>query len=278
MARVLIAGCGYVGAELGSRLAAAGHAVWGMKRRPVGLPSGVRPVAADLTNPGSLGNLPSDLDVVVYAASADSFAEDAYRRAYVDGPRHLLAALATQGQSPRRVLLVSSTSVYGQRRGEWVDEDSPTEPAGFNGRLVLEGEEAVRGGPFPATVVRFGGLYGPGRVLFVGALRAGTATCSESPPACVNLVHRDDGAGALAHLSFLPDAAPVYIVVDSCPAERCELLRWLAARLGLPPPAVVDAGPGPRGQGFKRCSSRRLLGSGYELAYPSYVDGFSALC
>ena len=162
MANILIAGCGYVGTALGLRLAAAGHMVWGIRRSAEGLPSGIHHLAADLTAPETLQDLPPALDVVFYTAAPNGSEEAAYRAIYVDGLRHVLEALVRQHQSPRRVLLTSSTAVYAQSAGEWVDETSPTEPQHFTGRRVLEGERVLLDGPFPATVLRLGGIYGRG--------------------------------------------------------------------------------------------------------------------
>ena len=138
MANILIAGCGYVGTALGLRLAAAGHCL-GHTAVGGGLPSGIRHLAADLTAPETLQELPPALDVVFYTAAPNGSDEAAYRAIYVDGLRYVLEALIRQHQSPRRVLLTSSTAVYAQSAGEWVDETSPTEPQHFSGRRVLEG-------------------------------------------------------------------------------------------------------------------------------------------
>jgi nucleoside-diphosphate-sugar epimerase len=110
--RVLIAGCGYVGSALAQRLAADGAQVFGLARRPVGLPPGVEPLAADLGDPATLEALPEGLELVFYAASSDARDPAAYERAYVLGVSNLLARLASY-QTPRRFFLVSSTSVYG---------------------------------------------------------------------------------------------------------------------------------------------------------------------
>jgi nucleoside-diphosphate-sugar epimerase len=136
--RVLIAGCGYVGTALGLRLSAVGHRVWGLRRHPGELPSPIEPLAADLADPSSLAVLPRDLDWVVYAAAAGGFSDERYRAAYVDGPRHLLSALAATGIAPRRLVFTSSTGVYAQSGGEQVDETSPTEPTHFSGTRLLQ--------------------------------------------------------------------------------------------------------------------------------------------
>ena len=114
-----------MGIALGQTLHALGHQVWGLKRHPADLPSTLNPLAADLTDPTTLGQLPTALDSVVYSAAATGFNEPAYRAAYVSGVDHLLQALRANGQPLQRLLFVSSTSVYTQHQGEWVDEDTP---------------------------------------------------------------------------------------------------------------------------------------------------------
>src|SRR5919108_4025829 len=279
MANILIAGCGYVGTALGVRLAAAGHAVWGMRRAAEGLPPGIRHLGGDLTAPETLQSLPPALDVVFYTAAPNGSDEAAYRAVYVDGLRHLLEALVRQHQSPRRVLLTSSTAVYAQSAGEWVDETSPTEPKHFTGRRVLEAERLLLDGPFPATVLRLGGIYGPGRTSLIERVRQGLATCRDGPPLYTNRIHRDDCAGALHHLMELPQPDSRYIGVDHEPADYRDVLRWLAARIGAPSPRVEtstnpDTG---RHRTSKRCRNAKLVASGYVFRYPTFRAGYVAL-
>jgi nucleoside-diphosphate-sugar epimerase len=279
MANVLIAGCGYVGTVLGTRLASEGHVVWGLRRRTDALPSSIRPFVADLTVPETIEALPPGLDVVFYTASADASDDDSYRAAYVEGLHNLLSALGDQCQQLLRVFFTSSTGVYAQASGAWVDETSPTEPAEFSGIRVLEGERLLLGSPFPATVLRLGGIYGPGRTRLIDRVRRGLAVCTDGPPLYTNRIHRDDCAGALHYLMNVDQPDQIYIGVDHEPAEQCEILRWLAAQLGVSPPGVEPPSGSEvrRHQSNKRCSNAKLMASGYIFRYPAFRDGYMAL-
>ncbi|MBL8250670.1 MAG: SDR family oxidoreductase [Candidatus Competibacter sp.] len=287
MARILIAGCGDVGTALGQLLHATGHVVWGLKRRPADLPPSIRPLAADLTDPASLNRLPPDLDFIVYSAAAAGFSEAAYRAAYRDGLANLLAALQSAGQQPRRLLFSSSTSVYGQHAGEWVDESSPAEAESFSGRCLRAGEDMLWDSPWPSVAVRFGGIYGPGRTRLIDSVREGTATRPAGAPLYTNRIHRDDCARALRHLLELPEAERLYVAVDDDPAPLDEVLSWLARQLGLPEPppaAKAPLKPGAserdsalRQRASKRCRNARLRASGFVFRYPSYREGYAAL-
>lgn len=276
MARILIAGCGYVGSALAAELVTEGHDVWGLRRRPLALPLGVRPIAADLADPSALKELPEELDAVCYLVSAGGSDDPHYRAAYVDGPRALIEALAGQAQPPARFVFVSSTAVYAQDAGEWVDEESATEPAHFSGRRLLEGERLVLSGPIPATVLRLAGIYGPRRSRLIEQVRSGAASYRRRPEQWTNRIHRDDCAGVLKHLLALERPDPLYVGVDSEPAPQRLVMEWLAGVLGAPVPRGVAAtDPGlRRSRGNKRCRNQRLLDAGYVFRFPSYREGY----
>lgn len=277
---ILIAGCGYIGTALALELAAAGHAVWGLRRQTDGLPEAIQPWAADLTQPETLQHLPAVFDVVFYTAGSSGSNDAAYRAAYVDGMHHLLTALRQQRQAPRRIFFTSSTGVYAQSHGEWVDEDSPTEPVRYSGQRLLEGERLLLDSTFPATVVRLAGIYGPGRTRLIDGVRRGTAVYTETSPLYMNLIHRDDCVGVLRYLMRLRWPESLYIGVDHRPVERGTLLRWLAGQLGVaaPPSAAPEAmGLGTHRSGNKRCRNARLLAAGYTFRYPTYHAGYGMI-
>lgn len=270
----MIAGCGYVGGALGSVLSAESHEVFGLRRNPDALPPEIKPVAVDLSRAVPPEALPRDPNFVVYAVSPGGSGDEAYRRAYVDGPRNLLEAFSVQGAKPQRFFFISSTRVYAQQDGEWVDENSPTEPEGYAGRRLLEGERTVLGGPFPATVLRLSGIYGPGRERAIE--RGLTAPPEDETPVYTNRIHRDDCAGALRHLMLLSEPESLYVGVDHEPADRRIVANWLAAKLDRPLQKSEASGARNRGTN-KRCNNAGLLASGYEFIYPTFREGFSAL-
>ena len=145
-----------------------------------------------------------------------------------EGLRNLLAALRQQGQSPRRIIFLSSTAVYGQTRGEWVDESSATEPDHFSGRRLLEAEALLRESGVPAIVLRLGGIYGPRRTRLIDEVRQGRAATSRNGPRYTNRIHRDDCVGALDHLIELAEPADCYLGVD------CEPADWLRFTVSEP--------------------------------------------
>ncbi|MCC6695557.1 MAG: SDR family oxidoreductase [Candidatus Hydrogenedentes bacterium] len=273
--RILIAGCGYVGTALAARLAAESHEVWALRRSPGPLPAGVDAVCADLADPSSLAGLPEELDFVFYTAAAGGYEEPRYRSAYVEGPRNLLNALAHQRQELKRVFFTSSTGVYAQQDGEWIDENSPAEQTHFSGSALLEGERVFQTGPWPATIVRLGGIYGPGRTQQLENVRNRVAVCP-AEATYVNLIYRDDCAGILHHLMKMDAPGDLYLGVDCEPAERGAMLRWMADLLGVPPPPTAsEEAEGRSARGNKRCSNAKIRGAGYTFAFPTYREGYT---
>lgn len=281
MRSVAILGCGYVGLELGRRL--PGEVV-GVRRSDEGVAAmeaaGLEPVRGDLREEETLSAVP-DVDVVVFAASAGR--GDA-REVYVDVQRRALSQFAGRANPPDRYLYTSSTGVYGDHGGEWVDEETPLEPATGRAEALVEAEtvalEGARERGIDGTVVRFAGLYGPGRYRLERYLD-GPVT-----EGVLNLVHRDDAAGALAF--FVDEGCArdeVVLVCDDEPVEKWTLADWLAERCGEPGPPkrtkaerladeTLSQAARRRIRTDKRCRNDRLRALGYDLQYPTFREGY----
>lgn len=279
---VVIAGCGYVGTALAERLAAAGFRVTGLRRSggPTRSFEGGGSFAvrsAPLADREALTSACEGAEYAVFAAAADASTDEAYRQTYVDGLRAFVTALRAARAPVRRLVFTSSTGVYGQSQGEWVDEASPTEPRGFTGQRMLEAEGVLSEAPFSTVVLRLGGIYGPGRARMIAAVRRGEARLSPGAGPITNRIHRDDAAGAIAHLLSLDGAEAVYLGVDSEPASRDDVLRFLARSLGLPALPIDGSTASRLRGGEKRCNNARLRASGYTFVHPTYRDGYGAL-
>jgi nucleoside-diphosphate-sugar epimerase len=251
-----------------------GHRLLGVARSPKPPVAGVefwQGAADSLVLRRRLGQ--ESFDSLVITLTPTEFSDLAYRIAYVETLRTLLPVL--HSRAPGLVMFVSSTGVYHQSDGGWVDEESVTEPDSFSGRRLLEAEDLLRSSGLPHTVLRCAGIYGPGRDFLLRQVREGKGGSGDF----TNRIHVRDAAGFIAHLlerQFTGQAPePLYLVCDSDPAPGMEVRQWLAARLGVESktlqPSVSERG------GNKRCSNRRLLASGYRLLYPSYRDGYGAL-
>lgn len=275
--RILLAGCGDLGRRVAERLLARGDEVFALRRRPPGGGAeNIRWVCGDLGRPDGLAGLPSGVTQLVYLPTPDTRDEAAYRTVFVDGLRHLFDAL--DGSALRRVLFVSSSAVYGEHGGDWVDEDTPVAPPGFNGRVLFEAEQCLlrqaASTPMSPVVLRLAGLYGPGRLQLIERLRAGQAKVPRDTPHWANRIHVDDAAAAIAHLLDLPDAQSLYLGVDDTPLPLDVLYDHLAGLLGVAPP---QAGPAPAGVGSKRLCNARLCASGFVPRWPDAREGYATL-
>lgn len=269
--RLLIVGCGDLGIHLAALLHKQGVEVWGLRREPSKLPAFIHRLAADVTSLNSLACL-RDLhfDSAVISLTPGEFSDKRYRQIFVEGLANVLQVLNAD-----QLIFVSSSSVYHQSDQQWVDEDSPTAPSSFSGKRLLEAEALLDGYASPSTVVRFAGIYGPGRRRLIEQVINGEG----SPAIYSNRIHRDDCVGFLAHLVLKQWAGVTlpacYLAVDSEPVLLSEVKIWLAGELGIDP-TTLQAQSATR-RGSKRCSNRRMLASGYQLRYPSFREGYQTV-
>ena len=270
MPRILIAGCGYVGEATADLFHSAGWNVEGWvhsKQSAVRLsvkPYSIRVI--DLSQRGEVAKRAGAFDAVVHCASSRGGDAEAYRQIYLNGVRNLLEAF-----TETTILLTSSTSVYAQRDGSWVTEESETKPLRETSRILLEVEKLIleKGG----IVARLAGIYGPQRSALLSKFLNGTATIDPSNDRFVNQVHRDDIASALFLLlnREAQSSAQIYNVVDDEPILQSECYRWLAQRLDRPlPPTRKSEQPHKRGDTNKRVSNTKLHQLGWTPDYPTF--------
>ncbi|SDD80528.1 NAD-dependent epimerase/dehydratase family protein [Aquimonas voraii] len=263
--RILLAGFGDLAQRLARRLLARGDTVFGLRRSPCeGLP-GLTLLRADLLDPTTLDGLPEALDAVVCTLTPDSRDEAGYRRAYIMAPLNLADALG--GRCPRW-LFASSTAVYGGDDGRFIDDDTPAVPDGFNGRVLLEAEQALAVRVPSMLALRFSGIYGPGRRMMLRRAVSETA----ARPHWSNRIHAEDAAAALEFCLDRPGLTGSVIVSDGCPTREDEVLTWLATRLGRQPPSLA---PGP--DSGRRILPKRLLRAGFLPRFSDFRMGYSSL-
>ena len=279
MSQILIAGCGYVGTALGELCVLEGKTVWGLRRRSHLLPTRIRSITADLGKPETLRSLPSHLEYLLYTAAADRSDDACYEATYVHGLNNLITALDEQKIYPKRAFFTSSTAVYSQTNGEWVDENSPTENKHFSGSRLLEAERLLLASPFPWTVVRLSGIYGPNRTRLLEQIKQGEFMARGSSSSYTNRIHRDDCAGLLNHLMLLKNPFELYLGSDHEPARLCDVVGWLTQKLEVKPQdkAALPSNSESRFRSNKRCNNARVVDSGYCFRYPTFREGYTAL-
>ncbi len=268
---LLIAGCGYVGLALSRHMVSQGWSVWGLRRTagagPLIEQAGARPLIADLTDRRTLASLPV-VDRVVCCQAPGRNGD--YRVTYLKTANNLVSIL---NELPLvKLVWVSSTSVYGQSSGEWVDELTPPQPSSPQAQWLLEAESVMRSARCGTIVLRLGGIYGPGRDR-LNLLRGGRVAIESD--AYLNQVHIDDVVGIIDCLLERGQVGGVYLGVDDEPVKRRVFYQWLARQRGiiLPVGAPREENNPPQELG-KRCSNRKIRELGYQFRYPNYRMGF----
>ncbi len=277
--RMLVLGGGYTGHRFARALEAAGVPVLLTHRQPAppGDPQGWLQFDPDQ------GALPSQADLAGVSHVLVTIPPDA------GGSDPVLESLGARLRqlAPAWVGYLSTTGVYGDTGGAWVDETSPTRPLLERSQARLACEQAWRRSGLPVQLLRLPAIYGPGRNPML-SLRNGTARLIHKPGQVFSRVHVDDIVGALLHtIALAPGARPdTLILADTFPCPSSEILGLAAHLLGCTLPDVqryedVAAAMGPMARSFwsenRRASSRRLRDDlGYRLLYPTYREGLAS--
>lgn len=213
-------------------------------------------------------------DAWVWCPGFDRSAGVSVRSAVVDGLRR---ALDRTERAPRLITFTSTTSVYGQSDGRWVDESSPCEPLTESGNAHREAERAIMewadAHDSIAVNLRLSGLYGPGRTIRRQAIEAGEPIPCR-PESWLNLLHIDDAASACIR-ALRARRSETFCVTDDRPVRRREYYETLARLLGAPAPRFVEPTK-PDFSGDKRVSNRRIKTDlGWQPTYEDFVKGLS---
>ncbi len=267
---VTLVGCGDIGRRLANRLDQDSFNFIGL-RRSAHSSKNIRYRQVDCTDAAALKTaLPQDSDFIVITMTPSQRSDKGYQQAYVQVVDNVLASLT---KPPQRIIFASSTSVYPQSKGQWIDEHSAAEPRSYSGKRLLEAEQRLQQSGYPHTIVRFSGIYGPDRNRLIEQVQRGEASCHQ-PPLYSNRIHIDDCAGVLAHIIEHPEPRQLYLASDCSPTPLQEVKQWIADQLGLPDNHWLDEDDSPL-RASKRIDNRALLDSGYEFLYPTFRQGYT---
>ena len=285
-AHLVIFGAGYVGGEVARQALARGLRVTALTRNPEKAraltDAGVTVIIDDLAADTWHARLPAGADFVLNCVSSGGGGPAGYRHSYVEGMK---SVLAWASRVPVGTLVyTSSTSVYPQDGGVRVDEDASVDASRAEGSPLVEAEDTLLGwnGGARRFVLRLAGIYGPGRHYLVDQLRDGSGEVAGRGDHRLNLIHRDDIAGAIQAAFDAPAdvAGGVFNVADDGAATKAEVAAFLAAKLGLPAPRFT----GEPASGRRRVTPDRMIANdrikrvlGWRPRHPSFREGYATI-
>ena len=277
--QTMIFGCGYLGRRVAQLAIRDGHKLWATTRRPEKrkelISAGMHPILADWTDRRTLVNLPDVKHLVICVSYDRQSSHDRYE-SQVGGLRNLLQAISPE----TKVCYVSTTGVYHQQNGAWVDEASPTHPTRDGGRAHLMAEALLHKlrPESEWTILRLAGIYGPGRIPRAADVIAGRPIASPQR-GFLNLIHVDDAAEAVRSVWRKPTQR-LYVVSDDQPVIRTQFYEEIARQTGSRKPQFVTPGTGSsvmmRSESNKRVWNRKMkrdLVS--KLHFPNFVHGLA---
>ncbi len=287
---VLILGCGYVGTALAVELLKLGIRVGALTRntdqaatlKALGLDE---VVVCDLDSFEWHNQFKLSYTSVVNCVSSAGGGVDGYRKSYLEGQRALLE-WASQ-RALKVIAYTSSTSVYPQFSGEWVDEESTTEPRSETSEILLAAEDLLLKSAVNCDrkyVLRLAGIYGPKRHYLVDQLRAGVGALPGRGDYYLNLIHLEDILSALIRILSTAHSGPggVYNLSDGAPLLKEELLKSLAKKMGVQCPKFDPKLKSSRMRGKRQIANRRISNTkfveatGWSPAYRGALDGYNA--
>jgi nucleoside-diphosphate-sugar epimerase len=296
----IVIGAGYLGQHIALQATRSGFdPVIAIKRQPIDL-AGVKVHGFDISAPGGQKALTALVQgvsenkadasplAIVYALSPDQRTPAAYQKAYHHGLQIVFNSLLDTAQKPNNfhIILTSSTSVYQEEGGGWVDEsaktwadqsDQNTAENQSQSRAVAQGEKLLQDSGHIWTVLRYGGIYGPARRSFVQRVINNTEFLALGEPIFTNRIHVVDGARIAVHVAINPACQnQSFNAVDTDPADRNEVVTFLWQKFGDPsrPLNTTDNRQLITHSSHKRVMSGKIQATGFTFKYPSYKEGY----
>lgn len=268
--KIAIVGCGYVGSAIARRWSQDGHRVTATATGTERIAE-LKEVARDAVvmrgdDPSAMRELLQDQEAVLVSVGDRSRTK--YKETYLGTALNLVATLP-QAPGLRQIIYTSSCSVYGDKNGEWVDEDSPVVPANDKIKTLCDTEQVLLGASSPEVrvcILRLGGIYGPGREIIkifrnvAGTTRPGTG----AEP--TNWIHLDDIVGALEFVR-MKRSQGIYNLVHDVSLTSRELLDGLCQQYGLAEVSWDPSAPPTRSYNA-RVSKQKIKVAGFELIHP----------
>ena len=240
---------------------------------------GLTPVIGDITKPETLRDVPA-ASTILFAVGFDRQAGPSIEEVYVNGLANFLAVIPNS-DATQRFIYISSTGVYGQTDGGWVDEDSSCEPNRAGGKACLEAERLLQQSRFAdrSVILRCAGLYGPDRIPRLSDVES-QQPIRANADVWLNLIQIDDLVNIVDQIASSRPPSQLYVVSDGQPVVRRDFYDYLAKLKKLPPPVFAPADDSSRRASGdnKRIRTDRLLRELQpELAYPTYREGLAAI-
>lgn len=270
--RILQIGCGGLGTLIAQAALAQGHDLTIVRRSRKPVTPGAQALTLDVVRGVGVSALAAvPADILLYCLAPVE--GQSYQQTYVEGLRHVLANVSMD--SLKHVFFISSTGIYGEHHGEWIDDDTPAIPADAEGQVMLDAERLLDGLTCGHTALRVSGIYGPQRLYLLRLLQNQERWPRQTH--WTNRMHEQDVAAAVVHLyQQVADgkALPGHcILTDGIPATQHEVLQWLAAQQQLPAPATPPLQP----QSGKRIRNRFLQHTGFKLQFADYQAGYASI-
>jgi nucleoside-diphosphate-sugar epimerase len=270
--RVLQIGCGGLGTLIAQETLAHGHELIIVRRSRQAVPQGAQVLHLDVVKADALAPI-AELQPEILLYCLAPVEGQSYQQTYVQGLKNVLAHVSKSAL--RHVFFISSTGIYGEHQGEFVDDSTAVVPADADGQVMLDAERLLYELPCAHSALRVSGIYGPQRLYLLRAVQ----DQARWPKIAhwTNRIHELDVARAVVHLYELVTNGMVLpahcIVTDGVPALQHEVLQWMAGKMQLPLPDTPPLEP----QTGKRITNQFLPQSGFKLKFADYRAGYEAI-